>query len=203
MEPWARYTKEYEKLREISFRGYNLTNEEREFVNNVIARLNEATMTNKTVMVYDIPTAAMIAAGGEWEGRILGKEDMQALWAERDRLVQISRHQDILWEIHDITLAFDWAWSFATTPWFPIKTLNDEMQIIPHYFVDIRDGEVRFPPCMQELGDLYHPLIKLMNKPEPTAEDKKEVRRIAEEIYELVKANTPTSAFQMPTAEPR
>jgi len=79
---------------------------------------------------------------------------------------------------------------------------NKELKIFPCQIIDIRDGEIRFPPPTDELWNLCHKLFyELMNQPELTDDDMAKIRQLASEIKDMAKTNTPTSAFQLPTAE--
>ena len=80
-----------------------------------------------------------------------------------------------------------------------IAKANAKLNIIPHYFFDVRDGEVRFPPDTS--WELLKELRDLMDQPEQTDEEVIRIKQIAWEIYDMVKTNTPTSVFQMPKAE--
>ena len=81
--------------------------------------------------------------------------------------------------------------------------MNEELKIFPYQVVDIRDGEIRFPPSADEFWVLFNNLFQLMNQPELTDDDIAKIRQLASEIKDMAKTNTPTSAFQLPTAEPR
>jgi len=81
------------------------------------------------------------------------------------------------------------------------RRVNEELKIFPYHIVDIRDGEIRFPPNTSEYGVLRSRIITLMNQSDLTDEDKERIKGIAREIYEMVKTNTPTSAFQITPEE--
>jgi len=79
-----------------------------------------------------------------------------------------------------------------------VMRLNDVMKVVPYRLLDVRDGEMRFPPTTRESWNLIQELFETMNKAKPTGEDIAMIERLASEINAMAKTNTPTSAFQMP-----
>ena len=76
---------------------------------------------------------------------------------------------------------------------------NAELRIFPYQLVDIRDGEVRFPPPNSNAyWNLRKQLVGLMSQPELTDDGIAKIRQLASEIKDMAKTNTPTSAFQLP-----
>ena len=133
------------------------------------------------------------AAGALWRKELLLPPPVRDL----DKLDGAAIRKEI--EEYEFAMAPSWAPDLRLQNGTQaIRNINEEMQIIPHYFVDVRDGEVRLPPNTSECGALMEVLFALMEQPDPTDEDKKKIRQIAWEIYDMVKTNTPTSIFQMP-----
>jgi len=107
--------------------------------------------------------------------------------ALREALLEIRTMERSFWivmELADKNLAF--------------REVNEELRIFPYCLQDVRRGGVRFPPNTKEFWKLFNNLYGLMNRPDPTDDDKEKMKQIAKEIHALVKANTPTSKFQMP-----
>jgi len=83
---------------------------------------------------------------------------------------------------------------------YPMATkANESLRIVPDQLHDFRDGEIRFPPTTEEFGNLYKVLIQAMNKPELAEDDLEKISQIVQYLKQMVRTNTPTSIFQIPS----
>ena len=141
-------------------------------------------------------------SGKDWEIKDL--QELANAWTNAERFAPVNTDEPIVdpWEredLQELVHVGTMLYSLAEERHNPmVAKLNDDLHIVWDQVMDVRNGEIRFPPTTREYWALHNKLFDMMKKPDPSDEDIEQIKRLAMEINKMVRENTPTSVYQMP-----